>query len=241
MRETVDKPANAAAGKAFAYLRVSGKSQVLGDGFPRQLSEIESCAKSKGLEIARVFKEKGVCGDTDWEDRAAWGELVAALASTGVRVVIVESLNRLARELFIQEYIIRDLAKSKIMLLSAREQDIGSSPERILFRQIMGALSQYEKTMIVLKLRAAKRRKKALGLMLEGRKPFGFRTGERAVVDKIRALREAGLNCARIAEELNRLGLSPRKAKRWWPSSVQGVVSREETCGRKLALQTEEL
>ena len=170
--------------RAFAYLRVSGKGQVEGDGFPRQVAEIEACAKARGLEIVRTFEERGVRGATEWEDRPAWSEMAAALMTEDVKVVVVESLNRLARELFIQEYILRDLGKRGVKLISAREQDIDSSPERILFRQIMGAIAQYDKTMIVMKLRGARKRAKAAAPdgRCEGRKPYGYRYGEQEVI-----------------------------------------------------------
>ena len=43
--------------KAFAYLRVSGKGQVDGDGFTRQLEAIKTYAKGHGIRIVRVFRE----------------------------------------------------------------------------------------------------------------------------------------------------------------------------------------
>ena len=46
--------------KAFAYLRVSGKGQVDGDGFPRQLAAVKAYAAAHGVRIVKVFEEKGV-------------------------------------------------------------------------------------------------------------------------------------------------------------------------------------
>ncbi len=125
--------------KAVAYLRVSGRSQVEGDGFPRQLEAIKGSAAQHDMRVVRVFEERAVCGATEWEDRPAWAEMVASL--DGVRTILIERLDRLARELFIQEYILRDLKKRGVTLVSVHEQDIDSSPERILFRQIMGSIA----------------------------------------------------------------------------------------------------
>jgi DNA invertase Pin-like site-specific DNA recombinase len=50
---------------AFAYLRVSGKGQVEGDGFERQLGAIRAYASAYGIRIVQVFEEKGVSGKTD--------------------------------------------------------------------------------------------------------------------------------------------------------------------------------
>ena len=53
------------AKKAFGYLRVSGKSQVEGDGFGRQKATITKYAKANGIEIVRWFQEEGVTGTAD--------------------------------------------------------------------------------------------------------------------------------------------------------------------------------
>ena len=97
--------------KAFGYLRVSGKGQVDGDGFPRQLAAIKAYAAAHDIKIVKVFREEGVPGATEWEDRPAWMEMIGAL--NGVRAIVIEKLDRLARDLMIQEAIIGDLRKNK--------------------------------------------------------------------------------------------------------------------------------
>src|ERR1035437_6663117 len=87
---------------AFAYLRVSGKGQIKGDGFPRQRAAIRKYAADHNLRIARVFEEKGVAGAMDNMDRPAWAAMMTALHSNGVRTVIIEKLDRLARDLMVQ-------------------------------------------------------------------------------------------------------------------------------------------
>ena len=67
--------------KAFAYLRVSGKGQVEGDGFTRQLEAIKKYAKANDIKIIRVFREEGVSGTKDLENRPALSELMTALHS----------------------------------------------------------------------------------------------------------------------------------------------------------------
>ena len=76
--------------KAFGYLRVSGKGQLDGDGFPRQREAIERYAAAHGITITQGFEEKGVCGATELDNRPALQELVAALHSSGTRLVLIE-------------------------------------------------------------------------------------------------------------------------------------------------------
>ena len=70
--------------KAFAYLRVSGKGQVDGDGFPRKLEAIKRYAKAHDVKIAGVFREEGVSGTKDLENRPA-------LHSNGVKLSLSKS------------------------------------------------------------------------------------------------------------------------------------------------------
>src|SRR5262252_2694501 len=121
----------AAMTKAFAYLRVSGKGQIQGDGFPRQLAAIKNYAQTHEIRVAHVFREEGVCGATESADRPAWAELMTALHANGVRAVIIEKLDRLARDLMIQETIIGDLRKHGFELVSVAEPDLMNAPTRI--------------------------------------------------------------------------------------------------------------
>lgn len=52
-------------------------------------------------------------------------------------------------------------------------------PSRKLMRQIFGAIAEYEKTMIVLKLRGARVRMRARNGRCEGAKPYGELPGEK--------------------------------------------------------------
>ncbi len=222
--------------KAFAYLRVSGKGQVEGDGFTRQLGEIREYARAHGIRLVKVFREEGVSGTKDLENRPAFVELMEALHSNGVKLVLIEKLDRLARDLMVQETIIGDLRKHGFQLVSVLEPDLlQDDPTRKLMRQLMGAIAEYEKSMIVLKLRGARARTKAKTGRCEGRKPYGFYPGESAVIARMRELRTAGLGFDRIAEQLNADGLKPRKGERWWGRSINNVLcATESRRGRRI-------
>jgi DNA invertase Pin-like site-specific DNA recombinase len=214
--------------KVFAYLRVSGKGQVDGDGFPRQLDTIKRYSQAHGMRIVKVFREEGVSGATDLEDRPALVELMAALAADGTKMVLIEKLDRLARDLMVQETIIGDLRKQGFDILSVMEPDLlQNDPTRILMRQVFGAIAQYEKAMIVAKLRGARQRMKAKTGRCEGRKPFGYYDGENAVMERMRTLRDDGLGFDRIAEALNAEGLKPRTGERWWGKTVNNILSAQ--------------
>ena len=217
--------------KAHAYLRVSGKGQVEGDGFTRQLKAIKEYATSHDIKIVNVYREEGVSGTTESANRPAWSELMTALHANGVRVVIIERLDRLARDLMVQETIIADLRKNGFEVVSVAEPDLmATDPTRILVRQMMGAVAQYEKSQIVLKLRGARMRKKASTGRCEGRKPYGFFEGEAEVLKRIKALRAEGLGFDRVAAKLNEEGVPTRTGKPW-----HGVVINRILTGKRRA------
>jgi DNA invertase Pin-like site-specific DNA recombinase len=125
--------------RAFSYLRVSGKDQVRGDGFPRQRSAIKAFAAKHAYRIVREFREEGVSGAIETMDRPAWSEMMTELHSDGVRTIIVEKLDRLARDLMVQEACIADLRKNGFTLVSVAEPDLmESDPTRVLMRHYEG-------------------------------------------------------------------------------------------------------
>jgi len=219
--------------RAFAYVRVSGKGQVKGDGFARQLVAIREYARSHQIRIAKIFREEGVSGTKDLEDRPALSEMLGALHGNSVKLVLIEKLDRLARDLMVQETIIGDLKKDGFDLVSVMEPDLlRDDPTRKLMRQIFGAIAEYEKTMIVIKLRAARNRVKARKGRCEGRKPYGFYPGEKGVVERMKALRAEPLGFDRLAAKLNAEGFRTRKGTPWHGFAVNRILSRQRVRAR---------
>lgn len=211
--------------KAFAYLRVSGKGQLAGDGFPRQLGAIRKYAEANGIKVVRVFEEKGVPGATELDNRPALLELFEALAADGIKLVLLEKLDRLARDLMVQENILADLNKRGFELVSVTEPDLlQKDPARVLMRQIFGAIAQYDKAMIVAKLRGARQRMRAAKGYCEGRKPYGYRPGESEVLARVLQLRRDGVVLEKIADQLNAEAIPTRAGKRWAPATIHYIL-----------------
>jgi len=197
--------------KAYGYLRVSTKGQLKGDGFPRQEKAIREYAESHGIEIVKIFKDD-ISGTK--EDRPALADLMFDLEENGhgIKTVIIEMVNRLARDLMVQEIIIRDFQNNGFDLISAIEGPdlIGGDPTRDLMRQMLGAISQYEKRMLVLKLKAARDRQRRKTGKCEGRKSYKERDPQLLKeVKKLRRKRKGidrRMPFTQIAEILNGKG-----------------------------------
>ena len=213
--------------KGFLYLRVSGKSQIEGDGFVRQEAAIRAYAKAHDIKLVKVFKEEGVSGTKDLADRPAFVAMMEALHSNGVKLVLVESLSRLARDLMIQESILHDLKRHGFQLVSVAEPDLcGDDPSRKLMRQIMGAFHEYEKQMIVVKLRGARQRTKIKSGSCEGRKRYGFYPGEAETLKRIEELDASGETTTEIAKRLRAEGRKTRSGGEWLQPTISKILGR---------------
>jgi DNA invertase Pin-like site-specific DNA recombinase len=197
-----------------------------GDGFDRQLLAIRRYCTANNLAVEHVYRERGVSGTVDGMERPTWIEMLAAIMANGVRVIVVERLDRLARDLMIQEHIIADLQRRGITLISAAEPDLCSAdPSRKLLRQIMGAIHEYDRAMVVLKLRGARQRAKARTGKCEGAKAFGHYPEEATALQRARELQAAGHPVTTIAKTLDAEGHKTRQG-RAWQSRVLGRLLR---------------
>ena len=106
---------------AYAYIRVSGKGQIKGTGLDRQKETIVNYAKQNGYEIEKFYRDEGVSGTK--VSRPALASMMVSLEQngTGIETVIIEKLDRLARDIMVQEAIIGDFQKNNFKLISALE------------------------------------------------------------------------------------------------------------------------
>lgn len=223
--------------KAFSYLRVSGKGQIEGDGFPRQRDTIARYAKRHQIEIEREFCEMGVSGTKDAFDREALTELFIAIKANGVRLVLAERADRIARDLMISEILLGEFRKIGVRVISAEcgtELTVeGNDPTKILIRQVLGAISEWEKSVVVQKLRAARMRIRKTDGRCEGRKPYGFTEFEKSVIAKMLTFRLEGLSLSDIANRLNLEGIKPRTSRvgiqpKWHTTTVQRILKNTQ-------------
>jgi len=137
----------------------------------------------------------------------------------------VEALHRFSRDLRIQENLIHQYFTNRFTLISATEPELGNDdPNRVFMRQIFGAVHQLDKSNLVLKLRAARQRKKAATGRCEGRLAYGSHEGEQQLLTRMKEMHASGSNWERIAATLNSESVTTRSSGKWYPATVRRIV-----------------
>ena len=209
-------------------MRVSGKNQIDGDGFARQEKAIREYAQNHGIKIESIFQDKGVSGTL--EHRPALAEMMLSLEKNEVKTVIIERIDRLARDLMIQETILNDLQEHSITVISVCDGDLlKDDPTRKLVRQVLGAIAEYDKTMTVLKLKVARDRKRAETGKCEGRKSYNEANPE--IIKEIKRLRRKSenrkpLSFFKIATYLNDNGHRTLTGGLFTTANIQMLLKR---------------
>ena len=208
----------------FDYVRVSGAGQVDKDGPIRQALAIKNFCEANHLVSVGSFKDLAVSGTIDGMDRPGLYDMLANVTSSKVEAIIVENLDRLARDLVVSEIIIREIKARGLKLYAVNlglvdQVTTESEPSRTLIRQILGALAQYEKQSLVLKLRGARERKRRETGRCEGPPAFYESLEGKRLVSLIQELRVAGVSWNGIAIMLRRDGVKKAKGQTNWRST----------------------
>ena len=126
------------------------------------------CQKQRLRDRRRIL----VSGADPIGDRPGFKAMLDRIAGNGVRTIIVESPDRFARDLIVQLTGHDYLKTLGVELVPASAPDffLTDTPTAVLVRQVLGAISQFEKTSLVAKLKAARDRKRATGVKVEGRR-----------------------------------------------------------------------
>jgi DNA invertase Pin-like site-specific DNA recombinase len=218
--------------KAASYLRCSGETQVKGDTWARQTAAITKYAKANGIEVLREFRDEGVTGKMELENREGLSACIHFVRENGITLVLVEDSSRLARDLIVAEVIIREFQRAGVRLVCASggiDLTAGddSNPTAKLVRQILSAVAEFDRCVINLKLQSARARKRLSDPNYrEGRPPYGYTDDERVILAKMREMRGNGVTFQGIADALNEGELPARSGKPWTVGAIGKILAR---------------
>ena len=231
--------------RVVGYVRVSTDRQVdAGAGLDVQRRAVRAWCRAEGHRLVDLVADAGVSGTL--ADRPGLAEALILLREGRAQGLVVHRLDRLARDLVVQEQLLAEVWRMGATVSStaagedAYLNDDPGDPSRRLIRQVLGAVSDYERAMVRLRLATGRRHKADAGGYAYGAPPFGFRSDGGQLVPRLeeqpalalitelhRAQIAAGeTSLRRIAAALTEAGHRPRRGDKWHPGVLARIVSR---------------
>jgi DNA invertase Pin-like site-specific DNA recombinase len=224
--------------KAIGYTRVSTEEQVSGGGLQVQERAVRGFCKSKDMRLLDIVTDAGISGSSSLEKRFGLAAALVRLEAGEADCLVVYRLDRLARDFVLQEMLVSRLRDAGTPVLSVTEPDVDTDtddPTKILIRQILGSLGQYERALIRARMEAGKVIKAARGGYVGGQPRYGSKAvneelapddEEARVVEVVKSLRSQGRSYREICNALESRGFKPRRATRWHPMVVRSIAQR---------------
>ncbi len=215
---------------AVAYFRTSSAANTGPDkdSERRQRAAVTTYAKAVKLEVVAEFYDAAVSGADSVDSRPGFIALLEYCAAHDVGIVLAENASRFARDLIVQltgHALLRE-RDIELIPVDAPSHFIDPTPTAEMVRQILGAVSQFEKASLVAKLRYARERVKTTTGRCEGRKPVPA-----AVVAEARRLARKNPRTRQrrslraIAAELAKLGHLGPSGRPYFPASVSHMLA----------------
>lgn len=227
--------------KAVAYFRTSSASNVGADkdSERRQREAVLAYAKARRLGVVADFYDAAVSGADPIDTRPGFVALLDRCKADGITIVLVENASRFARDLAVQltGHTLMQRLGIELVPVDAPTHFTDPTPTAEMVRQILGAVSQFEKASLVAKLRHARDRKRAEQGRCEGRKPV---PGDVVAMAKRLARKSPKTGKRRslrsIAAELAVAGHAQPSGRPYLAYSVQRMIAPKSLMARQSAV-----
>jgi DNA invertase Pin-like site-specific DNA recombinase len=174
------------------YLRVSTDDQTVAN----QRRELEAVAKRSGWKIVATFQDRGISGAKGRDRRPAFDNLCKGVTRRDFDLVAAWSVDRLGRSLRDLVGFLEELrSKGVDLYLHQQALDTSTPAGRAMFG-MMGVFAEFERAMIVARVKAGLARARQEGKRL-GRPGIGADV-ERQIIER----RARGMGMLKIAREL---------------------------------------
>ena len=222
--------------KLVGYCRVSTDNQKEEGTIEIQENSLKKYADKNGYELVKIFEDNGISGGSELENRPGLAELFSYTENNKeIEGVLIFKLDRLARDLYIQEHLIKKLEGLNKKLISIEEPHLDSNdPMRKAFRQFMGIVSELEKAFITMRLSGGRINKAQKGGYAGGAIALGYKTKNKIlIIDekqaeiirmifKMKRYKRMGLR--EIARELNEKGVPTARGGKWYAGTIKYIL-----------------
>jgi DNA invertase Pin-like site-specific DNA recombinase len=184
----------------LAYARVSTDQQRdSGISLDEQQRKIEGRCLENGWNLERIYVDAGISGSTPLGRRPEGAKLLAAVRPGDV--VVAAKLDRMFRSAFDALRTIEDFRRRKIGLwLLDLGNDCTGNGIAQLITTILGAVAEFERSLISERIRDAKHNLRRGNKHQGGDRPFGWRLGEANGHGRARELVPDAVEQAAIAD-----------------------------------------
>lgn len=226
--------------RVVGYVRTSTARQQEAFGPDVQRDAIRQWARANGHRVV-AWETDTISGTSELASRCGWRTAATAVKSGKADGIVVARIDRLARDVMVQELLLRNLTEFGGVVLSTRANEnemlAGESkdPSRKLVRTILGAISEYDREMITDRLAAARKAKAARGGYAHGALPYGYRSrggklvpvpAEQRALSLMRQLDGQGASTRAIADALTAEGHPTKRGGKWCAATVARILKR---------------
>jgi DNA invertase Pin-like site-specific DNA recombinase len=223
--------------RVISYTRVSTEQQAEGYGLATQEQSIKGWAKTHSHKIVAAYSDEGISGSNGLDTRPGLAQAFRDLEAGQAEALVVYRLDRLARKLANQETWIARLESHGRKVISVTEPEYGDDEMRAFVRQVLGAVSEYERAVIVKRMQAGRATKASRGGYAYGSPVFGTRSvnrelvldeSEAATVARIMELHASGQSTRQIAAQVNSEGRTSKRGGIWSSRTISRVIARSD-------------
>ena len=222
--------------RAFGYIRVSSREQILGHSLEAQETGIRRWCEQNGYDSVRIFAEEGRSAHVDEiQKRPVFKPMLDAAGQNETDIVVVHTLDRWARKLSVQSEAFGVLGKVGVGFASVMENIDMTTPSGRLMLNTMGSVNEFFSDQLGLHVRKALSVRAESGFQI-GPVPFGYLAlepgGVAQVVEceaeailQVYQRRQDGESTGSLANWLNDLGFKTRKGGIFTSHAVKDMLN----------------
>lgn len=219
--------------RLIGYVRVSTSHQAEnGVSLAAQEERIRAYASFVGAEVVDVLVDAGLSGKN--ANRLRKLEAVRRVVKGEADGLVVYAIDRLSRSTIDLLSTVKELTDAGAGFVSCREQLDSSTPHGRFTLTILAGLAEMESELIGERTRESMNRCRREGRAVNAR-TYGYKKGsgkqlledaeEMDTVERILALRDAGMSYRKISARLNVDRVPSPRGVKWYASSVKSVES----------------